>query len=69
MYLVICIYHMPGGLVVGNSGLCCCGPAFEMCDTSIVRAQLLPIGIVCVFYRTALASLGLILFEITIVIV
>ena len=32
---------MPGGFIVGDSGLCCCGPV--QCVTSIVRAQLLPI--------------------------
>ena len=23
---VPCIYRMPGGVIVGDSGLCCCGP-------------------------------------------
>ena len=36
---------MPGGVTVGDSGLCCCGPV--QCVTSIVRAQSLPI--VCWF--------------------
>ena len=27
---VPCIYRMPGGVIVGNSGLCCCGPAFNV---------------------------------------
>ena len=53
---VPCIYHMPGGVIVGDSGLCCCVPV--QCVTSIVWAQLLPI--VCWVYRSAL---GLILFE------
>ena len=22
--------HMPGGVIVGDSGLCCCGPAFNV---------------------------------------
>ena len=51
---VPCIYRMPGGVIVGASGLCCCGPAFS------VWRQLLPI--VCWFYRSVL---GLILFQIT----
>ena len=38
---VPCIYRMPGGVVVGDSGLCCSGPV--RCVTSVVRAQLLPI--------------------------
>ena len=25
-----CIYRMPGGVIVGNSGLCCCGPALNV---------------------------------------
>ena len=51
---VLCIYCMPGGVIVGDSGLCCCMPV--QCVTSIiVRVQLLPI--VC---------LGLILFQMTI---
>ena len=36
---VPCIYRTPGGIIVGDSGLCCCGPV--RCVTSIVRAQLL----------------------------
>ena len=28
---------MPGGVIVGDSGLCCCAPV--QCVTSIVRAQ------------------------------
>ena len=24
---VPCMYRMPGGVIVGDSGLCCCGPA------------------------------------------
>ena len=24
------IYHMPGGVIVGDSGLCCCGPTFNV---------------------------------------
>ena len=35
------IYRMPGEIIVGDSGLCCCVPV--QCVTSIVRAQLLPI--------------------------
>ena len=35
-----CIYRMPGGVIVSDSGLCCCGPV--QFATSIVRAQLLP---------------------------
>ena len=31
------IYHMPDGVVVGDSGLCCCVPA--QCVTSVVREQ------------------------------
>ena len=27
---VPCIYRMPGGVIVGDSGLCCCGPAFNV---------------------------------------
>ena len=27
---VPCIYRMPGGVMVGDSGLCCCGPAFNV---------------------------------------
>ena len=38
---VPCIYRMPGGVTVGDWGLCCCVPV--QCVTSIVRAQLLPI--------------------------
>ena len=38
---VPCIYHMPGGVIVGDSGLCCRVPG--QCVTSNVRAQLLPI--------------------------
>ena len=34
------LYRMPGGVIVGDSGLCCCVPV--QCVTSIVRAQLLP---------------------------
>ena len=26
---VPCIYRMPGGVIVGDSGLFCCGPAFS----------------------------------------
>ena len=37
---VPCMYRMPGGVIVGETGLCCCGPV--QCVTSIVRAQLLP---------------------------
>ena len=40
------IYRMPGGVIVGDSGLCC---LHIQCMTSIARAQLLPI--VCWFYR------------------
>ena len=29
--------HMPGGVIVGDSGLCCCVPV--QCVTSIVRAH------------------------------
>ena len=36
---VPCLYRMPGGVIVGDSGLCCCVPV--QCVTSIVRAQLL----------------------------
>ena len=32
--------RMPGGVIVGDSGLCCCVPV--QCMTSMVRAQLLP---------------------------
>ena len=31
-----CIYRKPGGVIVGDSGLCCCVPV--QCVTSIVRA-------------------------------
>ena len=27
---VPCIYRMPGGVIVGHSGLCCCGPEFSV---------------------------------------
>ena len=27
---VPCIYRMPGGVNVGDLGLCCCGPAFNV---------------------------------------
>ena len=27
---VHCIYRMPGGVIVGDSGLCCYGPAFNV---------------------------------------
>ena len=28
-----CIHRMPGGVIVGDSGPCCCGPAFNvMCQ-------------------------------------
>ena len=27
---VPCIYRMPGGVIVGDSGLCCCGSAFNV---------------------------------------
>ena len=33
---VRCIHRMPGGVIVGDSSLCCCGPAFNvMCDVNI----------------------------------
>ena len=48
--LIVLIACMPGGVVVGDSGLCCCVPV--QCVTSIVRTQLLPI--VCWVYRSAL---------------
>ena len=35
-----CIFRNPGGVVVGDAGLCCCVPV--QCVTSIIRAQLLP---------------------------
>ena len=37
---VSCIYRMPGGvIIVGDSGLCCCGPAFNvMCDVNGLSA-------------------------------
>ena len=67
MYLVFilggvyvpCINRMPGGVIVGDAGLCCCVPTFNVlldlkqsinqsinvqCVTLIVRAPLLPIG-------------------------
>ena len=36
---VPCIYHMPGGVIVGDSGLCYCVPV--SCVTSIVREHYL----------------------------
>ena len=44
---VSCIFHMPGGIIVGDSGLCCCVPV--QCLTSIVWAQSLPT--VCWFIK------------------
>ena len=38
---VPCIYRMPGGVITGDLGLCCCVPV--QCVMTIVRAQLLPI--------------------------
>ena len=36
---VPCIHRMPGGVIVGDSGLCCCGPAFNvMCDINCSSA-------------------------------
>ena len=35
------IHRMPGGVIVGDSGLFCCVPV--QCVTSIVREKLLPI--------------------------
>ena len=48
----LCIYSMPDGVVVGDSGLCCCVPV--QCVTSIFRAQLLPID--CWFNSTLVYS-------------
>ena len=37
------IYRMPGGVTVGDSGLCC-GVPVQTVTSSIVRAQFLPIS-------------------------
>ena len=35
-----CIHRMPGGVIVGDSGLCCCGPAFNVtCDVHCSSAM------------------------------
>ena len=42
MYLVF-IYRMPGIVIVGDSGLCRCGSAFDiMCDVNCSRAITYP---------------------------
>ena len=36
---VCCVHRMPGGVIEGDSGLCCCGPAFNvMCDVNCSSA-------------------------------
>ena len=35
---VPCTYRMPGGVVVGDSGLCCCVSVWTMCDVNRLRA-------------------------------
>ena len=37
-FYVHCIYRMPGGGIVGDSGLCGCGPV--QCVTSIVSSAI-----------------------------
>ena len=55
---VPCIYRMPGGVIVGYSGLCCCGPAFNVwrqyCSSSITSDCLLiqlVTGIICILLQ------------------
>ena len=39
-WYVRCIHRMPGGVIVGDSGICCCGPAFSvMCDVNCSSAM------------------------------
>ena len=45
---VPCIYRMPGGVIVGDSGLCCCGPAFNVWRSSAITSHFLLI--LCFLY-------------------
>ena len=49
---VPCSNRMPGGVLVGNSGLCCCVPVVRV--SSIVRELLIPF--VC--WLTTLTKMG-----------
>ena len=38
VYVPCIIYHMPSGVIVGDSGLCFCGLAFNVCDVNCSSA-------------------------------
>ena len=49
--------RMPGGVIVGDSGLCCCVPV--VCVTSIIVLKALLIPCVCCFLKLVPSATGL----------
>ena len=44
-YVYLVFTHMPGGVIVGNSGLCCCVPCLSSAIISLCLAILFKLGV------------------------
>ena len=49
--------RMPGGVIVGNSGLCCCVPVVRVTSIIVLKALLIPC--VCCFLKLVPSATGL----------